>query len=384
MKASARQDIDVGPLSSRGAGFGDFFGRPPAFAADAPGRVNLIGEHTDYNGGYVLPTAIPQRTRVELAPTSGRMVRVVSRAMANADDAGMATFELGAEQVTRTWVDYVQGVTLALAQSGLAHGLRGFEAWIESDVPVGAGLSSSAALEVALLRALRSAFSLALDDLAIARVGRAAETDFVGVPVGVMDQMACSLADEKAALFLDTRTLLFERIPLPVGGALVVIDSGVSHDHSAGDYRTRRAECERAAKRLGVKELRDVGLDRLDDIARLPAPLDRRARHVVTENRRVLDAVSAIREGDLARLGALFTASHVSMRDDFEVSVPAVDRLVSLALSEPDVFGARLTGGGFGGAVVALVRAGAARQVASRIMAAAEPGARTLVPKEPS
>ncbi|MDP9037296.1 MAG: galactokinase [Myxococcota bacterium] len=389
MNGALSSGVDEAPISSIRDGFRSFFRRHPDVELGAPGRVNLIGEHTDYNGGFVLPMAIPQRTRVQLATNRDAIVRVVSREMARGDDAGLATFELGQERVTRGWTDYVQGVTVALRQSGLGGTLRGFDAWIESDVPVGAGLSSSAALEVALLRALREAFALPLEDVTIARLGRAAETDFVGAPVGIMDQMACSLADEHTALFLDTRTLAYERIALPASGALVVIDSGVAHDHAAGDYRTRRAECDRAASLLGVAELRDVTSHRFADVAALPPPLDRRARHVITENRRVLDAVDAMKAGNLPRLGALFTDSHRSMKDDFEVSVPAVDRLVALADEQPEVFGARLTGGGFGGAVVVLVRAESAGEVAMRIVAAANrsaasatPVARVLVPVE--
>jgi galactokinase len=185
-----------------------------------------------------------------------------------------------------------------------------------------------------------------------------------------MDQMAASLADAHTALFLDTRTLAHERVPLPGGGALVVINSGVAHNHASGDYRTRRAECERAAEALGVAQLRDCTTDDLPRVMALPAPLDRRARHVITENQRVLDAVDAMRGQDLPRLGALFYESHASQRDDFEVSVPEIDLLVDLTGDDPFVFGARLTGGGFGGSVVLLVREGAASAVAARVAAA--------------
>jgi len=254
---------------------------------------------------------------------------------------------------------------------------------VTSGVPVGGGLSSSAALEVSLLRALRAAFGLALDDVAIARVGRRAENDFVGAPVGIMDQMASSLADETTALFLDTRSLAFERLPLPPDVELCVIDSGVPHDHVAGEYRVRRAECERAAAGLGVRELRDVTDPALT--RGLTPPLDRRARHVVAENGRVLAAAACLRARDAAGLGALFDASHASLRDDFEVSVPDVDRLVGLAQADAEVLGARMTGGGFGGAIVALVRRGSARAVAERVRAAYDAGgrprARVLIPE---
>jgi galactokinase len=341
--------------------FATLFGRPPAVTADAPGRVNLIGEHTDYNGGFVLPTAIPQRTRVELAPRDDEIVRAASAAK----DGEALTFTLGAEQPGRGWLDYVQGVTRLLRAGG--HALRGFDARIDSTVPVGSGLSSSAALSVSLMRALRMAFGLALDDVQIARLGQRAENEFVGAQVGIMDPMAASLADEGTALFLDARSLHFERVPLPPGADLVVLNSGVAHDHAAGDYNTRRAECERACALLGVKLLREVGTADLPRIEALPEPLGRRARHVVTENERVLAAVDAMRRGDLPRLGELFYQSHASMRDDYEVSVPEIDLIVDLARAGGEAYGARLTGGGFGGSVVMLAHAGRGRAVAERV-----------------
>jgi galactokinase len=198
----------------------------------------------------------------------------------------------------------------------------------------------------------------------MAVLGRRAENEFVGAPVGIMDQMACALADEHTALFLDTRTLHYDRVRLPDTLELVVINSGVAHEHAAGDYRTRRAECVEAAARLGVPELRDCDADDLARIERLPDPLGRRARHVVTENARVLQTVDALREGDLARVGSLFNASHDSMRDDFEVSVEEIDALVTFACSHAEVYGARLTGGGFGGSIIAATRSGAGARVA--------------------
>jgi galactokinase len=362
--------------------FQTLFGRQPTVTADAPGRVNLIGEHTDYNGGFVLPTAIPQRTRVELAPRADRAVRVASDVDA---EAPPREYELGGETAGRGWLDYVQGVTSLLAADG--HRLGGFDARITSRVPVGSGLSSSAALSVSLMRALRPAFGLALDDVQIARLGQRAENEFVGARVGIMDPMAASLADEGTALFLDARTLQFERVPLPPGVELVVIDSNVPHNHAAGDYNTRRAECERAASLLGVRQLRDVGEEDLGRVAALPDPLNRRARHVVTEDARVLAAVRAMRTGEATRLGELFFASHASMRDDYEVSIKEIDLLVDLARADPAVYGARLTGGGFGGSIVLLAHAGQGAAVAGRILEAycRQTGsrARALVPELP-
>ena len=343
--------------------FRRMFHREPDVVVSAPGRVNLIGEHTDYNGGYVLPMAIPQRTWVAVAQASDHHARASSRNLGGGDR--IREFSVGGEVVMKSWIDYVQGVTQALARDGYA--LGGFDLGIVSDVPLGSGLSSSAALEVAVLRGLRDLFGLAVDDVRLAQLGQRAENDFVGAPVGVMDQMAASLADDRTALFLDTRTLRYEQVPLPAGGALVVINSGVAHNHASGDYRTRRAECERAAAALGVPQLRDLGPADLPRVAALPDPLARRARHVVTEDERVLESVAAMKAGDLRRLGELFTASHASQRDDFEVSVPEIDLLVDLAHAEPGVFGARLTGGGFGGSIVALVEAGGNAGIGERV-----------------
>ncbi len=319
-----------------------------------PGRVNLIGEHTDYNDGFVLPAALPLRTAVELAVRDDAVVRVWSAAFAGRPPS---VFPLNAG-AAGDWTDYVRGMAWVLAGRGVT---RGFDLRVESTVPVGSGLSSSAALLIAVGRALREAFDLGMDDLTLATLARRAETDFVGAPVGIMDQMACSLADTTGALFIDTCTLAYERVPLPPGAALLVVDSGVRHSHASGEYRVRREECRRAASALGVASLRDVGESDLPAIAALPEPLNRRARHVVTENARVHAAVAALRDGDLPEVGRLFLASHASMRDDYEVSVPAVDALVESAARAEGVFGARLTGGGFGGAIVALAETGRAR-----------------------
>ncbi len=342
--------------------FATLFRRAPAVTTTAPGRVNLIGEHTDYNGGFVLPTAIPQRCRVELAPRPDRTVRAWSTAESKAD---MAEYELGAETPGRGWLDYVQGVTRLLSSQG--HGLGGFEVRVDSAVPLGSGLSSSAALSVSLMRALRQAFHLRLDDVAIARNGQRVENEFVGARVGIMDPMAASLADQGTALFLDARSLEYERVPLPREADLVVIHSGIAHRLSAGDYNTRRRECEEAAQLLGVPQLRDLTGADVPRLPALPEPLGRRARHVLTENDRVLAAVAAMRRHDLSCLGELFNASHRSMRDDYEVSIPEIDLLVEMAGRDEAIYGARLTGGGFGGAVVMLAHMGQGRAAAVRI-----------------
>ena len=337
---------------------------PTVVSGEAPGRVNLIGEHTDYNGGFVLPIAISRRTRVRLVPRADGTVETHSQQAAT-----KGHYLLGQETPGAGWVDYVQGVTWALAEAG--YSLSGFSAQISSDVPLGSGLASSAALEVALLRALRHAFGLDLDDVRLPLLAQRAENEFVGARVGIMDQLAANLADTHSALFIDTRDLRYERVPWPAAAELVVIHSGVSHAlrtaEGAGDYNMRRRECEEAARLLGVSQLRDLALADVPQLDRLPEPLLRRARHVVTENARVLQALDALRSADLDKLGRLFVASHTSMRDEYEVSTPEIDLLVELACGERDVFGARLTGGGFGGAVIALARRGSAREVGERV-----------------
>ena len=349
-------------------GFLARFGVLPDTFASAHGRVNLIGEHTDTSEGYVLPIAIKRQTRVELALRTDGVVRVASNAF-----VGDETFELGREAKRGTWIDYVQGTVQAFARAVPAPALRGFDALVISDLPVGAGLASSAALEVALIRALCTALAVPLDPVTIARIGQAAENDFVGMPSGIMDQMAATLATTEAALFLDTRSLACEQVPLPASLELLVIDSGVTHAHAGGEYATRREEVERAAYVLELATLRDASdVDPRTTnaaIAMLSPPLDRRARHVVSENHRVLEAVAALRAGDEHALARLFRASHESLRDDFEVTVPEVDRLVALAQADADVVAARMTGGGFGGAIVALARRGKAAEAGARICA---------------
>jgi galactokinase len=342
--------------------FDHLFGAAPIVRTQAPGRVNLIGEHTDYNGGFVLPAAIPQRTTVELGPRRDTEVCLFS---VQFPDRGVIKYALGRETRDGTWSDYVKGMTRVLASAGE---LQGFNARVDSTIPVGSGLSSSAALEIAVGRAIREASHLPLDDVALARAGQRAENEFVGAPVGIMDQMACSLADTTAALFLDTRSLDYSRVPIPSSAALLVIDSGVTHRHAGGEYVTRRRECSEAAARLGVELLRDISPEQLSVVERLPEPLNRRARHVVTENARVLLTVDALRAGDLTRAGAHFIESHASMRDDFDVSTALVDVLVDLSTRVQGVYGARMTGGGFGGSIVVLADREAAAHAAAEIV----------------
>jgi galactokinase len=352
--------------------FADIFGAPATVQAFAPGRVNLIGDHTDYQSGFVLPVALTVGTSVALRPRRDDLVRVYS---ANQPTDGVRSFSLsdGGAQGHEGWTAYVRAVGAALLAAG--YSIRGFDAQVRSGLPLGGGLSSSASLQVALLRALRSAFALPIDDGEIATLAHTAESRFVGVPVGMLDQLACSLGDPAHALFIDMRSMQTERVPLPDDVTVIVIGSGIAHRHSDGGYRTRRAEAEEAARRLGVGVLRELGPADLDRVEALPDPLRRRARHIVTENQRVLAFREALAAGSPERLGRIMEESHRSLRDDYEVSLREIDLLVQIAVGTPGVHGARLTGGGFGGAVVALaaaaVAAGAARSIATEYAARA-------------
>ncbi len=342
------------------------FGHRHVVIGEAPGRVNLIGEHTDYSGGFVLPTVIPQTTAVAVAANADRQARLWSADVP--PEQQQARYTVGSEARTGTWADYVQGATAVL---GSGHTLGGFDALIRSDVPLGSGLSSSASLAVAVLRALRDLFELRIDDVMMAGLARRIETEFIGVPIGVMDPIACALGTPDHAIFLDTRDLSWELVRIPQTAEVVVINSGISHSHATGGYRTRREECDAATRALGVHELRDLGESDLGRLDALDPTLARRARHVITENARVLAAVDALHRRDIVRFGTLMDASHASLRDDYEVSTPEIDRMVSIARGQRGVLGARITGGGFGGAIVLLVQAGDGARVAAAVAAAA-------------
>jgi galactokinase len=332
--------------------FAQQFGGAPDAIGRAPGRVNLLGEHTDYNEGYVLPTSIPQVTRVAIRTAIEPVSSVYS---ANLNE--IAHFTAGAPP-QQQFARYVYGcIEEARARAGRVPAL---DIHVESDVPIGVGLSSSAALEVATLRALRELLDLKFDDVAIAQLAQRAEVIHAGVNCGILDQMACSLLDAGSMLFLDTRTLERRLLPLPAGSELLVIDSGISRALAASKYNERRAECEEAAARLGVATLRDA--NDAQAIAHLPDPWRRRARHVFNENARVLSALGASAED----FGRLMNASHASLRDDYEVSIAAVDALAAILQSDEDVYGAKLTGAGFGGACVALCRTGTAQEAGRR------------------
>jgi galactokinase len=331
--------------------------------------VNLLGDHTDYNDGFVLPTAIPQRTTVELAVGSGRH-EIFS---ANLDE--VATVSPG-EDRRAGFERYVIGCIRELQAEGLP--VPPLRIAIRSEVPLGAGLSSSAALEVAVLRAIDRRFEFGLDPVRLAHLAQRAEINHAGVSCGIMDQMASSVITLRGMLYLDTRSMHYKLLPIPNDAAIVVVHSGVERRLSATPYNERRSECRAAADLLGVASLRDVRDP--SALRSLPENLRQRARHVVTENARVVQATRA----DAAEFGALMRASHASLRDDYNVSHPAVDELVRALNADPDVFGARMTGAGFGGACVALVRSACAHEITRRVTeAAGERSWRAIVPPCP-
>jgi len=341
--------------------FRERYGREPRLFR-APGRVNLIGEHTDYNEGFVLPMAIERETLVAAAPRADRTVRASSLNL-----GAEAEFDLDApgERRRGTWLDYVEGVARSLDGREVAR-LSGADLLILSDVPLGAGLSSSASLEISTGLALASLSGAGADRVGLALAGQRAEHEYVGTRCGIMDQFTAAMARAGHALLIDCRTLEATHIPFDTAGVSVAIcDTNVKHELSNSEYNRRREECERGVELLraalpSIRALRDVGADEFERHAHLlPDTVRRRCRHVVTENARTLAAADALGRGDLAEMGPLMKLSHLSLRDDYEVSCAELDALVEIACSLGGVLGARMTGGGFGGSTVSLVRRGA-------------------------
>jgi len=345
--------------------------RRPPVVFRAPGRVNLIGEHTDYNDGFVLPAAIELATYVAAAPRADRLLRIDSSAFG---DCAEMSLDAPPQAPRRHWSDYVFGVAAAMLRAGLP--LVGADLSIDGDLPMGAGLSASAALEVGVGAALAKIAGLRLAPERLALLGQSAENDFVGMRCGVMDQFASACGVEGAALLLDCRTLETRRTPIDPRVRLLVCNSMARHELANGEYNLRREACEETVRRLAagapeVSALRDVTEARLAERAGLLTPLLlRRARHVVSENARVLRFVAAMAAGDLAQCGRLMYASHASLRDDYAVSCAELDLLVELAGALDGVVGARMMGGGFGGSTINLVETDAAAQVAERLAAA--------------
>ncbi len=343
--------------------FRQIYGRDPEGVWHAPGRVNLIGEHTDYNDGLVLPFALAQGITVAAARRDDGVLELASR---QSPDAVQVTDPIPGS--VTGWAAYAAGVVWALRDAG--HNLGGASLLIDADLPQGAGLSSSAALECAVAVALRDLYDLSIPPPDLARLAQRAENDFVGMPCGILDQSASLLCAEGHALLLDCRSGLSAQVPLDLTGfTVLVIDTRAEHELLDGGYASRRTSCEKAAELLGVPALRDVG-DLAGALKRLPDPiLRRRTQHVVTENHRVEATVGLLRAGAVAEVGAMLTASHLSLRDQFEVSWPEADVAVQEAV-RAGARGARMVGGGFGGSVIALVAEDRAAKVRDAVTAA--------------
>ena len=322
----------------------------------APGRVNLIGEHTDYNGGFVLPFAIDMDVRIVLVPSDEPRIRIHRLDLGETATISLDPFPPKGD----AWHDYIAGTAWALAEHGQP--VRGFDGVLASSLPIGSGLSSSAALEVVTAWALSAPGGPAVPPLEVARISQYAENNHVGVMCGLMDQFASACGVDGSALLFDCRSTEWRAVPLPAELALVVIHSGVSHGHADNAYNDRRAACERVVARIALDDpsvtlLRDVDMARLEAYGDRLDPVDfRRAVHVLTENERVLEAVAALEADDHAAVGALMAGSQASMRDDYAITGPEIDALVAISVDVPGVIGSRMTGGGFGGCTISLVQ----------------------------
>ena len=343
--------------------FAERFGEAPAWLVRAPGRVNLIGEHTDYNDGFVLPMAIDRDTWITLRPRGDGRVRLFSMVHGEEAELELASFVKGAG-----WFEYPKGVAWSLREEG--HALCGWEGVTGCDVPLGAGLSSSAAFELAVARAFAAVSELEWDPVAMALACQRAENRWVGVSCGIMDQMISAAGRAGRAILIDCRTLSRSEAPLPRGTAVVILDTATRRGLVDSEYNQRRAQCEEAARAFGLAALRDLNPAGLEARAHELDPTTlRRARHVVSENARTLEAAEAMHAGDARRLGDLMNASHESLREDFEVSSRELDLMVEAARPIDGCLGARMTGAGFGGCAVALVSAEAAPSFSRRVAA---------------
>jgi galactokinase len=343
--------------------FSTYFNAKPEFIVRAPGRVNLIGEHTDYNDGFVLPMAIDHAVWIALSPRADSQVRIRSLDL-EVDSA----FDLNSLTKGEGWLEYIKGVAYQLQKAG--HELRGFDAVMTGDVPRGAGLSSSAAVELATARAFAEISGFAWDAAQMAKISQKAENEWVGVNCGIMDQMASAASREGYALFLDCRTLEYQHAPLPENTSVVILDTSTRRGLVDSAYNERRSQCEEAAHWFGVKALRDVSEDEFEKRNGLSEVVMKRARHIITENARVLEAVQVMKAGNVKRLGELFNASHNSLRDDFEVTNKALNQIVECAQEQSNCYGARMTGAGFGGCAVALVQEKNAQEFTNAVSAA--------------
>ena len=345
------------------------FGTPSAFVARAPGRVNLIGEHTDYNNGFVLPIAIDRDVAFVGTPRDNRMVRIYS-----ADFDQRAEFSLDAIEHDQQyeWSNYIRGVADVLQKAGYT--LRGFDAVMKGDVPIASGLSSSAATEMATVMAFTAASHgwqapLQVNGARAAQYAQRAENQFVGVNCGIMDQFISSLGKAQHALMIDCRSLDYQLVPMPRGATVLVVDTTAPRTLAGSAYNQRRAECEEGARLLGVDSLRDISVSEFERrVGELPLVIAKRCAHVVHESQRVLDAVSALQRNDIQCFGDLMVQSHASLRDQYEVSSKELDAVVEIAQGEPGVYGARMTGAGFGGCAIALVQDAYAQSLAQKVL----------------
>ncbi len=339
------------------------FGERPSHLIRSPGRVNLIGEHTDYNDGFVLPMAIDRAVWLAVRGREDGRVLVHSLEQTEPTDFALTDF-----QHSGGWAEYVKGMARALLDAG--YKLAGWEGVLTSDVPVGSGLSSSAALEMAVGMAFAAVSDFPFDGVEMARLGQKTENEWVGANTGIMDQMIAANGQAGFALLIDCRDLSTEPIPLPKGTAVLIMDTATRHTHTDSGYNERRKSCERAAQFFGVSHLRDVTIEQFEARA---AELDdvtmRRARHIITENERTLAAAAAMKAGDAEKLGELMNASHASLHIDFEVTNNELDIMARIAQAQPGCFGARMTGGGFGGCVVTLVDEKRAEEVGTAVAA---------------
>ncbi len=347
--------------------FKTYFNANPEFIVRAPGRVNLIGEHTDYNDGFVLPMAIDRAVWIALSPRTDSQIRIHSLDL-ETDSA----FDLHSLTKGEGWAEYPKGVAYELQKAG--HVLKGCDAVMTGDVPSGAGLSSSAAVELATARAFATICNITWDAAQMAKLSQKAENEWVGVNCGIMDQMASAASKEGYALFLDCRTLEYQHAPLPKNISVVILDTSTRRGLVDSAYNERRSQCEEAARWFGVKALRDVSVEDFERKTKEESGLSeiaaRRARHIVTENARVLEDVEVMKAGNVKRLGELFNASHISLRDDFEVTNEALNQIVECAQEQPGCYGARMTGAGFGGCAVALVQEEKAEEFTHAVSAA--------------
>ncbi len=356
--------MDTATLSQS---FNTHFNAKSNYLVHAPGRVNLIGEHTDYNEGFVLPMAIDRGIWLALRPREDDRVRIRSL-----DLETDAAFSIRSLRRGSGWIEYAKGVAYELSKAG--HSLRGFDAVMTGNVPRGAGLSSSAAVELAIARAFAAVSDIEWDAARMAQLAQQAENEWVGVNCGIMDQMASAASRKSHALFLDCRSLGIEHIPLPRDVSVVILDTSTRRGLVDSAYNERRSQCEQAARWFGARALRDVRTQQIAEARGRREGLSetayRRARHVVTENERVLQAIDAMKKNDPAVLGGLFNQSHDSLRDDFEVTNDALDIMVMSAREQDGCYGARMTGAGFGGCAVALVEEKQARSFTEAVSGA--------------